>query len=47
MTIDTLLDGLDSVRETGHGKYVARCPARAISVGDDDYDELRIGRNEH
>ena len=27
MTIDALLNRLDGIRETGHGKYVARCPA--------------------
>lgn len=25
MTIDAVLNGLDKVRGTGHGKYVARC----------------------
>ena len=27
MSIETLLSRLDGVKETGHGKYVARCPA--------------------
>ena len=27
MSIDALLDRLDGVKETGYGKYVARCPA--------------------
>jgi hypothetical protein len=27
VTIDGLLSRLDGVRQTGHGKYVARCPA--------------------
>ena len=27
MSLDTLLSGLDKVRGTGHGKYVACCPA--------------------
>lgn len=27
MAIDALLSSLDAVRETGHGKYFARCPA--------------------
>jgi len=27
MSIDALLDRLDGVKETGHGKYIARCPA--------------------
>jgi len=41
MSIDALLSRLDGVKETGHGKYVARCPAHddrspslAISEGD-------------
>jgi len=39
VTIDALLDGLDGIRETGHGKYVARCPAHddrnpSLSVSD-------------
>jgi hypothetical protein len=42
MTLDTLLSRLDGIRETGHGKYVSRCPAHddrspslAIKEGDD------------
>ena len=27
MSIETLISRLDDVKETGHGKYVARCPA--------------------
>ncbi len=27
MSIETLISRLDGVKETGHGKYVARCPA--------------------
>ncbi len=27
MSLETLIDRLDGVRETGHDKYVARCPA--------------------
>ncbi len=27
MSLETLIDRLDCVRETGYGKYVARCPA--------------------
>lgn len=27
MTIEALINGLDGIKETGHGKYVARCPA--------------------
>ena len=27
MTAEALLSRLDGVRETGHGKYVGRCPA--------------------
>ena len=41
MNIDTLLSHFDGVRETGYGKYVARCsahddrsPSLAISEGD-------------
>ena len=47
MSIETLLDRLDGVRETGHGKYVAHFSHCANCVGDDDYDELRTGRHEH
>ena len=43
MSIDTLLNRLDKVKQTGHGKFVARCPAHddrspslAISEGDND-----------
>jgi len=27
MSLETLIDRLDGVKETGYGKYVARCPA--------------------
>ena len=27
MSLETLIDRLDGVKETGHGKYVARCPS--------------------
>jgi hypothetical protein len=47
MTIDALISHLDAVRNTSHGKYVAHLPACVNCVGDDDYDELRIGRHEH
>ena len=43
MTIDTILSRLDGVKQTGHGKFVAHCPAHddrspslAISEGDND-----------
>ena len=45
MTIDALLNGLDSVRETGHGKYVACCPAhddRSPSLSLKDCGDGRI-----
>ncbi len=45
MTIDALLDGLDGIRETGHGKYVARCPAhddRSPSLAIKDCDDGRV-----
>ena len=42
MSIETLINRLDGIKETGHGKYVARCPAHedrspslAIKEGDD------------
>ena len=42
MSIETLISRLDGVKETGHGKYVARCPAHddkspslAITEGDE------------
>ena len=42
MSFDSLLSRLDRVKETGHGKYIARCPAHedrspslAIKEGDD------------
>jgi len=27
MSLETLIDRLDGVRETGHGKYLSRCPS--------------------
>lgn len=45
MTIDILLSRLDGVKETGHGKYVARCPAhddRSPSLAIKDGDDGRI-----
>lgn len=45
MTIDALLNGLDGIRETGHGKYVARCPAhddKSPSLAIKDCDDGRI-----
>ena len=45
MSIETLLDRLDGVRETGPGKYVARCPAhddRSPSLAVKECDDGRI-----
>jgi len=45
MIIDTLLSHLDGVRETGHGKYVARCPAhddRSPSLAIKDCDDGKV-----
>ena len=47
MTIDALLNGLDKVRETGRGKYVARCPAHddrspSLSVSEGDNDTVLV-----
>jgi hypothetical protein len=45
MTIEALLDRCDKVRETGPGKYVARCPAhddRSPSLGLRECDDGRI-----
>ena len=45
MTIDALLNGLDGIRETGHGKYVARCPAhddRSPSLAIKHCDDGRV-----
>ena len=30
MSLSSLISHLDGVRETGHGKYVARCPAHDV-----------------
>jgi len=45
MSIDTLVSRLDGVKETGHGKFVARCPAhddRSPSLAIKDGDDGRI-----
>ncbi len=45
MSIDTLISRLDGVKETGHGKYVARCPAhedRSPSLAIKDCGDGRI-----
>ena len=45
MTIDALLNGLDGIRETGHSKYVARCPAhddRSPSLAIKDCGDGRV-----
>ncbi len=45
MTINTLLNGLDRIRETGHGKYVTRCPAhddRSPSLAIKDCGDGRV-----
>ena len=45
MTIDALLSRLDGVKETGHGKYVARCPAhddRSPSLAIKDCGDGRV-----
>ena len=45
MTIDALLNGLDGIRETGHGKYAARCPAhdeRSPSLAIKDCGDGRV-----
>ncbi len=45
MTIDTLFMHLDSVKETGCGKYVARCPAhddKSPSLAIKDCDDGRV-----
>ena len=45
MTIDALLNGLDCVKETGQGKYVARCPAhddKSPSLAIKDCDDGRV-----
>ncbi len=45
MTIDALLNGLDGIRETGHSKYVARCPAhddRSPSLAIRECDDGRV-----
>ncbi len=45
MSLETLIDRLDGVRETGPGKYVARCPAhddRSPSLAIKDCGDGRI-----
>ncbi len=45
MSLETLIDRLDDVKETGYGKYVARCPAhddRSPSLAIRDCDDGRI-----
>lgn len=45
MTIDTLLNGLHGVRQTGHNKYVARCSAhddRSPSLAIKDCGDGRV-----
>jgi len=45
MAIDSLLSDLDGVRETGHKKYVARCPAhedRSPSLAIKDCGDGRV-----
>ena len=45
MAIDDLLSRLDGIRETGYGKYIARCPAhddRSPSLGVTGKDDGRI-----
>ena len=45
MSLETLIDRLDGVKETGYGKYVARCPAhddRSPSLAIKDCGDGRI-----
>ena len=47
MSIDALLSRLDGIRGTGHGKFVARCPAHddrspSLSVSEGDNDTVLI-----
>ncbi len=45
MSIQALISSLDGVKETGHGKYVARCPAhddRSPSLSIRDCDDGRV-----
>ncbi len=47
MSIDTLISRLDGVKETGYGKYVARCPAHddrspSLSVSEGDNDTVLV-----
>ena len=45
MSLETLIDRLDGAKETGHGKYIARCPAhddRSPSLAIKDCGDGRI-----
>ena len=45
MSIETLIDRLDGVKETGHGKYVAQCPShddRSPSLAIRECDDGRV-----
>ena len=45
MSLETLIDRLDGVKETGHGKYIARCPAhpdKSPSLSIRDCDDGRV-----
>ena len=45
MSLSILLSHLDGIRDTGHGKYVARCPAhddRSHSLAIKDCGDGRV-----
>ena len=45
MSIETLIDRLDGVKETGHGKFVSKCPAhddRSPSLAVRECDDGRV-----
>ncbi len=45
MSIEALLERLDGIKESGHGKYVARCPAhedRSPSLAIKECDDGRV-----
>ncbi len=45
MSLETLIDRLDGAKETGHGKYIVRCPAhddRSPSLAIKDCGDGRI-----
>lgn len=45
MSIEALLDRLDGAKETGHGKFIARCPAhddRSPSLAIKEEDDGRV-----